>query len=231
MHKTLERQLKHHITDPSALPADVKELLDAVSKTYEDYDKNRELSERSLEISSNELREIVSLLQATLDATDNAILVVNTEGKMVSHNKKFVEMWGIPHEIMETHDDAKALEFVLDKLVDPEAFMKKIKELYASPEAESHDTLYLKDGRVIERHSRPQVIGSESVGRVWSFGDVTNEKKAEQAVKEQINELERLNKIMVGRELKMVELKEGIRQLQEGSVQEKENHDISTQQK
>ncbi|MFA6255070.1 MAG: PAS domain S-box protein [Patescibacteria group bacterium] len=46
--------------------------------------------------------------------------------------------------------------------------------------------------------------------------DITEQKKAEQALKEKINDLERLNKLMVGRELKMVELKERIKQLEAG---------------
>ena len=38
----------------------------------------------------------------------------------------------------------------------PDDFMAKIEEVYAQADAESHDILTFKDGRVFERHSKPQ---------------------------------------------------------------------------
>jgi len=43
--------------------------------------------------------------------------------------------------------------------------------------------------------------------------DVTKRKKAENALKEKVQELERINKLMVGRELRMIELKQEISKL------------------
>ncbi len=126
-----------------------------------------------------ELEESFSVLEATLESTADGILVANSQGKIIRFNKKFAELWHIPQDILQTGDDSKAIDFVLDQLKTPEKFLSKIKELYADPEAVSFDTLEFKDGRVFERYSQPQLINGQSSGRVWSFRDVTERKKSE----------------------------------------------------
>src|SRR5205807_558092 len=79
----------------------------------------------------------------------------------------------------ETKDAPQTIAFVLEQLVDPQAFLAKVRDLYARPDASSFDVLTFKDGRIFERLSQPQRIGGKSVGRVWSFRDVTEAKRAE----------------------------------------------------
>lgn len=132
------------------------------------------------------LEESLSLYKATLESTADGILVVDLEGRMVSWNQKFMAMWRLPEEIKAERDDAKALAFVLDQLVDPEGFLRKVSELYAQPAAESSDTFHFKDGRVFERYSIPQYLDSTIVGRVWSFRDVSARVQAEDALRAQL---------------------------------------------
>lgn len=126
-----------------------------------------------------ELRKTLSLLTATLNSTADGILVVDKSGAITSVNRLFAEMWHLPDSIIETRDDAAVLEFVTDQLVRPDEFLTKVGEVYANPEAESHDTLEFKDGRVFERHSMAQRVDGSVVGRVWSFRDVTDRKRLE----------------------------------------------------
>jgi PAS domain S-box-containing protein len=120
-------------------------------------------------------------LRATLDSTTDGILVVDSEGRIVSFNQRFVEMWSLPPEVMGTGLDEKAVDFVLDQLVDPDAFTSRISELYSKPEAESYDYLEFKNHRVFERFSQPQREHGVPVGRVWSFRDVTERRQLENA--------------------------------------------------
>jgi CO dehydrogenase/acetyl-CoA synthase gamma subunit (corrinoid Fe-S protein) len=51
------------------------------------------------------------------------------------------------------------------------------------------------------------------VGRVWSFTDITDQRKSEQEIRKKVKELEDFYQMAVGRELRMVALKEEIENL------------------
>ena len=136
-----------------------------------------DVSERAAK--DRELRNTLSLLQATLDSTADGILVVDTEGKITGFNHRFAEMWRIPDHLLAPRNDARAIAFVLDQLINPRDFTAKIEELYTRPESESNDIIEFRDGRVFERYSRPQLVEGAVVGRVWSFRDVTERTRLE----------------------------------------------------
>ncbi|HEU6451832.1 MAG TPA: ATP-binding protein [Gemmatimonadaceae bacterium] len=131
----------------------------------------RELAER--ERAEERLTRLLALHRATLESTTDGLLVVDTTGHFVSYNHQFVEMWGIPEGVAVDGEDARAISFVLHQLRDPEGFLGKVRELYATPYAESFDVLELTGGRIFERYSRPHWVEGHIAGRVWSFRDVT----------------------------------------------------------
>jgi PAS domain S-box-containing protein len=119
-------------------------------------------------------------LRGTLESTADGILVVNMEGRMVTCNHKYFDMWGIPEEMRGAPDDGKRLNFVAAQVKDPEAFLRKVRDLYRNHEAKSDDVLEFKDGRVFERHSEPQIVNGRGVGRVWGFRDITENYRAQE---------------------------------------------------
>jgi len=124
----------------------------------------------------------LSLLEATLESMADGILVVGAEGRIERFNQKFAAMWRMPRDVLASRDDDGAMGFVLEQLQEPAAFLDKLRRLYAEPDAESFDTLRFRDGRVFERYSLPQRLAREVVGRVWSFRDVSERARAEQAM-------------------------------------------------
>jgi PAS domain S-box-containing protein len=137
---------------------------------------DRDITERKK--AEEEIIKHLSLLNSTIESTADGLLVVDIDGKIVKFNHKFIRMWNMPESILEARDDDKVLSFVSDQLKDPESFLSKVKELYAHPNKKSFDVIEFKDGRYFERYSQPQEIEGKILGRVWSFRDVTDKKKA-----------------------------------------------------
>ena len=205
MHKLLARQLRRCFGSLEALPAELRPFVAAVEEAYQQSDNDRALLEHSMETVSEEMADrfrragealvasqrteeqlsrALSALAATLESTTDGILVVAETGRTVRMNQKFIDLWGIPEHIQASRDENQRLEFLLRQVQEPEQFLRKVKETYAQPEADSFDVLHLKDGRTFERYSLPQRVGGKTVGRVWSIRDVTERRRLEDLLRQ-----------------------------------------------
>ena len=75
----------------------------------------------------------VSLHHATLESTADGILVVDLQGRMLSYNRRFLDLWRIPEELTASGRDADLLELVVGQIRDRDAFLARVAQLYASP--------------------------------------------------------------------------------------------------
>jgi len=141
----------------------------------------------------NELEKSHSLIAATLESTADGILVVDKNGKITNYNRKFLELWHIPDTIIASKNDEELLSYVIEQLVDPQGFIDKVEDLYLHDEQTSTDYLEFKDGRIFKRYSQSQQLDNKSIGRVWSFLDMTSQVETLKALHESENRLHELN--------------------------------------
>lgn len=151
----------------------------------------RDLTERKK--ADEKLKLSVSQLHAALDSTADGILVVDQSGKITNYNKQFKYIFNVPEGILESGDDRAVIETVLNLFRNPEQFISKVQYLYDHAELDSFDVLEFKDGRIIERYSCPQMLEGKPIGRVWSFRDVTDRKKAEEQLNLMAHALKSIN--------------------------------------
>jgi PAS domain S-box-containing protein len=119
----------------------------------------------------------ISLLRATLESTADGLLVIDSAGNVAAYNQQLLALWGLEREAMEKNNFETLLAMVHDQLENGEACLRRVRQLDAQPDAESFDSLRFRDGRFYERYSRPQRVGDQIVGRVWSYRDVTERER------------------------------------------------------
>ena len=134
----------------------------------------------ALERKTAELALSLSMMQATLDSTTDAIVVTDLNGNVRNFNKKYCEMMGVTREQLNKADVNKLRLKFGQRFKDPEGFISQVMEIYRTKPAETFDVLEWKDGTILERYSQIQLLDKKPVGRVWSFRNVTERKHAEE---------------------------------------------------
>ncbi|MEH2266794.1 PAS domain S-box protein [Nostoc sp.] len=144
---------------------------------------------RDRQKAESDLHRINAVLQAQQEASIDGILIIDENRIVTSSNQKFSQLWQIPVALLQTSDDRKLLEWVLNQLVNPDEFLAKVEYVYQHPEKSSRDQILLKSGKIFERYSAPvckhqgacgdiSPIG-DYYGRIWYFRDITEYKQAE----------------------------------------------------
>jgi signal transduction histidine kinase len=137
-----------------------------------------------------------AVLRAQQEAGIDGILVVDEDGRVISYNRRFAEIWQLPPEVLATQDDAALLAEVDSKLCDPAEFRAKVEHLYRHPAEASRDEIRLVDGRVLDRYSASAVSSQGQYhGRIWYFRDITDRKALEARLQAKNAELQELHQL------------------------------------
>jgi diguanylate cyclase (GGDEF)-like protein/PAS domain S-box-containing protein len=133
----------------------------------------------------NEAKESLALVQATLEAAADGILAIDLYGNITAYNQRVRDMWGIPDNLFAIGSARQIAEYTAPLMKNSEMFMKRVEEFHAHPDREYRDTLELKDGRTIERYSRPLWIEDKRIGRVVTFHDISDIRRTDEMLRQQ----------------------------------------------
>jgi PAS domain S-box-containing protein len=141
-------------------------------------ERNQPRADRGEVTARREFVEALATMRATLKSTTDAILVTGEKAKSIDFNERFIGMWKIPREVLESRTLREVWELLSQNFANPQQFKVRLEEIVGTGQ-DSADLLELTDGRVIDRSSKVLMLEGEGLGRVWSFRDVTERHKFE----------------------------------------------------
>lgn len=137
----------------------------------------RQRAEQALELKTEELARSLSMMRATLESTTDGILVTDNTGNITDFNERYLAIWRLQRGAAQHHQ--KLAASLCHQFRNPQYYLDRINEIYSTLPPDSYDLLELVDGRVIERFSKTQIVKGQTVGRVWSFRDITERRAIE----------------------------------------------------
>lgn len=115
-----------------------------------------------------------SLLGAQKEAAIDGILATDEQGKIVSYNQRFCEMWQIP-EILLTKEEPRLLTALIYRANLPTELVNVIEEAYDHPTEPRQTEIYLADQRVFDCYSGPVLSSTGAFyGMIWYFREITD---------------------------------------------------------
>jgi diguanylate cyclase (GGDEF)-like protein len=143
------------------------------------------LSDLSQQFETQERLELaMTELQATLESTADGILVTDLHGRIRVFNRLFAELWSLPQHLLEQRDDPAVQAWLRAQVADVEQYDERLHELMNAARLSSVDRLQLRNGRLLERCANPLWREGRSLGRVYSFRDLTERESAQQRIAE-----------------------------------------------
>ncbi|MBV1927917.1 MAG: response regulator, partial [Gammaproteobacteria bacterium] len=115
----------------------------------------------------------LSIVEATLEASENGVLVLNQHDKAIHYNQNFLDLLHFTREQVIFGDVSSMLEAIISRLKDGKAFAEIVEGVQTSGGVFSDGRVDFKDGQILEFSARELLLPGGKSGHVWSFNDIT----------------------------------------------------------
>jgi PAS domain S-box-containing protein len=127
-----------------------------------------------------------TISREVVESLADGILVLSPAGRIEASNQKLAALWHIPPDVLVSRNAKGVLRLILSQLTASTPLLTALRQVKVEPGITTNDTLWRKDGRVIECHSEPLLAHQETGGRVWTFRDTTIRTNVEVALNEEM---------------------------------------------
>jgi len=141
--------------------------------------------EHSISERTKELAHSLAQLQATLESTNDGLLVINKNNEIINYNQQLTVMMQISPELIYGQSAPGIFALIKDKIINPERLTEALANIELQPEQTCSTKLILKNGKHFEFYAKPQHLGSEIIGHVISFRDITEHKQMQDELLDQ----------------------------------------------
>ncbi len=124
-------------------------------------------------------KALYAMTKATLEAAHNGILVINSKGRIVDYNQRFLRLVESYSPQIINKDFKKIFNYILSQLNNSKEFLPVLKDLDNNQEKFSKFEMKLNNGNIFEFYSQPKNAFKRIIGYVYSFDDITHLKQAE----------------------------------------------------
>jgi PAS domain S-box-containing protein len=193
MHRLLRRQLRKHLVVEEEVPAALQAFVAAVDAAYADFDSDRAMLERSLELSVKELLEArdkatqaQTRLTDAIESISEGFSLYDADDRLVIYNRRYLGMHGA--RSIDAVKQGVSFETILRNAVAKgevrdaegrgEAWIAERLARHRNPKGTHLQRR--SDGRWIQINERKTDDG----GTVATYTDITDVKQAEQAIQE-----------------------------------------------
>ena len=158
MHRLLKRQVKKFVNRSGEVPPELVKFIEAINQAYDDYDTDRRMLERSLELSSQELGDANQGLRNQTLELEEKISQINEMQRQLVLQEKMASLGGLTAGI--AHEIKNPLNFINNFSELSVELVEELREFF-EPEAqvdieEVTETLGMLEGNVkkISEHGK-----------------------------------------------------------------------------